>query len=66
MEGASVSPQEHRNRLDTLAHQNNNITSTDKRMPGYFCSETIFNLSDRVLTDKVIEVSEKGLDFASA
>ena len=33
-------------------------------MSGYFCSETIFNLSDQVLTDTEIKVLEKGLDFA--
>ena len=34
-------------------------------MSEYFCSETIFNLSNRVLTDTEIKVLEKGrLDFA--
>ena len=31
---------------------------------GYFCSDTVFNLSNRVLTDIEIKVLEKGLDFA--
>ena len=30
---------------------------------GYFCSDTIINLSNRVLTDIEIQVLEKGLDF---
>ena len=29
---------------------------------GYFCSDTVFNLSNRILTD--IEIIVKGLDFA--
>ena len=61
---ASVSPNEHRNRLDTFIQQKNNFTTTDNRLSGYFCSETIFNLSNRVLTDTKIKVLEKGLDFA--
>ena len=41
---ASVSPNAHRNRLDTFIHQKKNVTTTDNRLSGYFCSETIFNL----------------------
>ena len=33
-------------------------------MSGYFCSESIFNLSNWVLTDVEIKVLEKGLNFA--
>ena len=62
---ALVSPNEHRNRLDTFINQNKNVTTTDNRLSGYFCSETIFNLSNRALTDTEIKVLEKGLDFAS-
>ena len=36
----------------------------DKRLKGYFCSGTVFNLSGRVLSESKIEVLEKGLDFA--
>ena len=61
---ASVSPNKHRNRLDTFTHQKNNVTTTDKRLYGYFCSETTFNLSNWVLTDTEIKVLEKDLDFA--
>ena len=39
-----------------------NIRAT--RMTGYFCYETVFNLSDTVLTDIEIKILEKGLDFA--
>ena len=40
----------------------NNTDST--RLTGYFCSETVFNLSNRVLSDAEIKVLEKGLDYA--
>ena len=36
----------------------------DKRLKGYFCSDTVFNLSGRVLSESEIKVLEKGLDFA--
>ena len=39
-----------------------NIGAT--RITGYFCSDTVFNLNNRVLTDLEIKVLEKGLDFA--
>ena len=39
-------------------------TTSESRLTGYFCSETIFNLSHRVLTDTGTKVLEKGLDFA--
>ena len=61
---ASVSPNEHRNRLYTFIQQKNNVATTGNRLSGCFCSETIFNLSNRVLTDTEIRVLEKGLDFA--
>ena len=62
---ASVSPNEHRNRLDTFIQQKNNCTVSYNRLSGYFCSETIFNLSNRMLTNTEINVLEKGLDFTS-
>ena len=40
-----------------------NVTSLG-RLRGHFCSDTIFNLSYRVLSDAEIKVLEKGLDFA--
>ena len=39
-----------------------NISAT--RITGYFCFDTVFTLSNRVLTDLEIQVLEKGLDFA--
>ena len=61
---ASVGPNVHRNRLDTFTHQTKNVTITENRLSGYFWSETIFNLSNRLLIDTEIKVLEKGLDFA--
>ena len=42
------------------------ITRTDKNGPpkGYFCSDVVFNLSYKVLTDLEISVLGKGLDFS--
>ena len=31
---------------------------------GYFCANTVFNLSNMVLTELEIKVFDKGLDFA--
>ena len=39
-------------------------TSSAIRMTGYFCSDAVFNLSKRILTDIQTKVLEKGLDFA--
>ena len=36
----------------------------DERLQGHFCSDTVFNLSNRVLSENEIKVLEKGLDFA--
>ena len=36
----------------------------NSRMKGYFCSDTVFNLGKKVLTEDEIKVLEKGLDFA--
>ena len=35
-----------------------------KSLKGYFCSRSVFNLSEKVLTETEIRVLEKGLDFA--
>ena len=42
------------------------ITRTDKseRLKGYFCSDVLFNLSHKVLTDFEINFSGKGLGFS--
>ena len=34
------------------------------KLKGYFCFETVFNLSRKVLTETEIRVLEKGLGFA--
>ena len=47
---------------DLLLERSVNISAT--RITNYFCSDTVFNLSDKVLTDLEIKVLEKGLDFA--
>ena len=36
----------------------------DSRMKGHFCPDTVFNLSNKVLTDGEIKVVQKILDFA--
>ena len=43
---------------------NNPNCSDDTRISGYFCSDTAFTLSRRVLCEDEIKVLEKGLDFA--
>ena len=34
-------------------------------MKGYFCSDTIFNLNKKILTEDEIKVLGKALDFAT-
>ena len=42
-----------------------NVSAINKtRLSGYFCSDTVFNLSRRVLTEIGIKILEKGLDYA--
>ena len=41
-----------------------NITNRATQITGYFCYDTVLNLSDTVLTDIEIKILEKGLDFA--
>ena len=40
------------------------FNNSNDRISGYFCSDTVFNLSKKVLTDIEIKVLEKGLDYA--
>ena len=40
--------------------------SINRRMKGYFCSKTVFNLSKKVLTETEICILEKGLGFPPA
>ena len=53
--------------LDDLENIDNNKETNDtekNRLSGYFCSDTIFNLSQKALMDSKIKVIEKGLDYA--
>ena len=36
--------------------------TVDDRLKGYFCSEKVFNLRKKVLTETEIRVLQKGLD----
>ena len=40
------------------------ITADENRLTGCFCSDTIFNVSNRFLSDNEIKVLEKGLEFS--
>ena len=40
------------------------ITADENRLTGSFCLDTIFNLSNRALSDNEIKALEKSLDFA--
>ena len=40
------------------------VITNEGRLVGYFCSDTVFKLSKKVLTDTEICVLEKSLDFA--
>ena len=58
--------------LEELKNSDENISSnsscdviSNKRLKGYFCSDTVFNLSGRVLFESEIKVLEKGLNFAT-
>ena len=39
-------------------------TGNNGRLKGYFCSDVVFNISHKVLTDLEISVLGKGLDFS--
>ena len=53
--------EQHRNRNSS---QHKAGVTNEGRLVGNFCSDTVFNLSRKVLTDIEINVLEKGLDFA--
>ena len=46
-----------------ITSENANL-SDESRLSGYFCSDTVFNLSKRVLSETEIKILEKGLDNA--
>ena len=55
--------EELQNKTEVLGDNITEITIST-RLKEHFCSDTIFNLSDRVLSDAEIKILEKGLDFA--
>ena len=55
--------EELQNRREVSGDNITEITSSNG-LKRYFCSDTIFNLSHRVLSDAEIKILEKGLDFA--
>ena len=50
--------------INTFAYPRFGVTS-EGCLEGYFCSDRVFNLSQKVLTDTEIWILAKGLDFAS-
>ena len=46
-----------------IASENANL-SDESRLSGYFCSDTVFNLIKRLLSETKIKILEKGLDYA--
>ena len=52
--------EELQNNTVTVSHNSTETT----RLTGHFCSDTVINLSNRVLTDAEISVLGKGLDYA--
>ena len=55
--------EELQNRTEVSGNNTTEYTSSNL-LKGHFCSDTIFNLSHRVLSDAEIKILEKGLDFA--
>ena len=49
---------------DLQQNSSSETNSSSKRIGGYFCSNTVFNLSSNVLMDTEINILEKRLDFA--
>ena len=45
---------------DLQQNSSSEINSSSKRIGGYFCSDTVFNLSSKVLTNTEINILEKG------
>ena len=56
--------EEIQNSNEIISYDSSGDVIPDKRLKGYFCSDTVFNLSGRVLSESEIKVLEKGLDFA--
>ena len=56
--------EEIQNSNEIISYDSSGDVIPDKRLKGYFCSDTVFNLSGRVLPESEIKVLEKELDFA--
>ena len=56
--------EEIQNSNEIISYDSSGDVIPDKRLKGYFCSDTVFNLSGRVLSESEIKVLKKGLDFA--
>ena len=56
--------EEFQNRNEIISSGSSWDVISDKRLKVYFCSDTVFNLSGRVLSEGEIKVLEKELDFA--
>ena len=50
--------------LEELQRKSKAFNNSNDRISGYFCSDTVLNLSEKVLTDIEIKVLEKALDYA--
>ena len=49
--------------MDDSLNSKNQVSVTGKgRLLGYFCSETVINLSRKILTDTEIKMLEKGAE----
>lgn len=51
------------NMNDSLNTRNKVSVTSEGRLTGFFCSETVFELSKNILTDTEIKIFEKGLHF---
>ena len=49
--------------LEELQKPTKGTIDENDRLEGYFCSDTVFNLSNKILSDSEIKLLEKGLDF---
>ena len=50
--------------MEELEETANVFVISKTRLSGCFCSDTVFNLSRRVLTEIEMKIVEKGLDYA--
>ena len=51
-------------KINDSTQNKTSVTTNESRFSGYFCSESVFNLSNRVLSDAEIGILEKVLDYA--